>query len=1151
MPYVFAFHKLSNGSDWFNYRPYGVAEIQAIIDPQGGSNTYLPVAVPSPFARFDLVKSAFRNIVHSPALNFLAKGGNTIVSKEDERLVSQCFDVGELFFNFKFLGGDGELIAWDKKSELDKLQMDTREHQKFSQILNLYLQQDAQSYNFNAQNRFYFIKYKHRVIGGISPITLFFSSGDDLSDISMSFGSGYKIFERNSYTPLYKRTSEFQIYIYTLFKLYPDLRTGLPDVYTYLTKSLNILKNLNYPLYDTLNTLSIEDIGNKYDILHIANEGDIVDVIGRQLYTRKHEVKGDKSDFLIGSAKFKGAKKPLVLQNNFTKANFRYIDGNWNPLTKVPYQDPDPLNLRKLPGLNVNYPYLTVSDFLEPYIMKMVYPVNNEKYFDGNFKIETATTNPEDDARGYILPLNRQFFKYFDIADLEKVHSDGKKYFELQLINGKAVKAVLRIPLELRPNEYITFERIYYPPVGGVDTLLQPDIKNNKGAIIDQQVGITIFPFVKFHPDLKAFYRLQLIDRNVIGFFKDKKYQLSFYNQSNNQVIDATKKARKRKEQVEPSTEYYTVRSNFEYIVIQNERCSGIIIPKFPEPATGANEFTFAVDFGTTNTHIEYKTGTQAPTPFTITINDSQIAHYFHPDKTPEGFYGTGANAIKELINMEFVPRTIGGGGNEFKYPIRTAISNEGGLNANDNTFSLADFNIPFAYEKRALQKQAIETGLKWSKMDALSTKRIHAFLEQLAMHMRIKVLMNNGSLTNTRLVWFYPSSMRENRRNQLNALWQQLWQQYFGNNNITYLCEALAPFYYYKRAGKIVGGNINAAVSIDIGGGTTDCVIHRNESPQVFTSFTFAANSIFSSGFGLLDAVDSDPLANRYKDLIAERLKQKGYETLFVAMNDILIKNKINDIHNFFFSLENNPLTKDNSDLSYNKILSDDENTKIVFLFFYSAIVYHISKILKFKELGLPRDFVFSGTAAKMLYIISNNTQTLANFTKLILQKVIGSNYTTNSPFSITIAETPKELTCKGGLSITDADINGHDIDEIQLSLQPIPSSITSPENYSDIDHAIQNAVIDEVKQFINLFLSIHNDFSFIGKFGISQKSIDKFKEVIFQDLHAYLLNGINHNKQLDNIENPETALPETLFFYPIKGAIHNLLNHLCTLPL
>ena len=87
------------GKDWFPSDAYSDKEIESIKDPEGGSEISLPTAIPSPFARIDLVKTAFRNIVKSPELKAYMKDGDVLAGKDDEKLVSDALDLAEMLFN--------------------------------------------------------------------------------------------------------------------------------------------------------------------------------------------------------------------------------------------------------------------------------------------------------------------------------------------------------------------------------------------------------------------------------------------------------------------------------------------------------------------------------------------------------------------------------------------------------------------------------------------------------------------------------------------------------------------------------------------------------------------------------------------------------------------------------------------------------------------------------------------------------------------------------------------------------------------------------------------------------------------------------------------------------------------------------------------
>src|SRR4051812_42488542 len=117
MSKVFGYTK-KGGKDWFASDAYSDKEIEAIKDPEGGSEISLPTAIPSPFARIDLVKTAFNNIIKSPNLKFFEKNGNVIASKEDEKLVSDCLDLAEMLFNYDSIKDKVRIIVWDREVEI-------------------------------------------------------------------------------------------------------------------------------------------------------------------------------------------------------------------------------------------------------------------------------------------------------------------------------------------------------------------------------------------------------------------------------------------------------------------------------------------------------------------------------------------------------------------------------------------------------------------------------------------------------------------------------------------------------------------------------------------------------------------------------------------------------------------------------------------------------------------------------------------------------------------------------------------------------------------------------------------------------------------------------------------------------------------------
>src|ERR1035437_7268765 len=595
MSKVFGYSR-SGGKNWFASDSYSDKEIEAIKDPEGGSEITLPTAIPSPFARMDLVKTAFRNIAKTPSLKAYNTDGIVIASSEDEKLVSDCLDLAEMLFIIDSLEHKPNFIIWDKEVELKKLKQGSEEHKRLGETLELYLDQDKESYNFDSLRKIFLIEYNHKIIGGTSPVTMFFTTANDLSDAQIKLTMNDFAFD-NNYASLYERDAEFQKYLHHLLKANKFLTSKMCELANYLEKNVKILNTKNKQLYSEINKQIPEDFYKLYAELNTGTANNDVEVLGVGLRKRKSEdiinYVSNNSEFRINSSKVVGENKPLVLQNDFSK-EWIYAKDIWKNF-KVPYFENAILSKRRLPEINITYPYLTISDFLEPYLIRLVYPINKEKFYDGSLLIETG-----DDTKGYLLPLKPKFFEYFNSQDLLTNLPEKPK---IELIQGvaKSVKVSLKIPVT-KKGEYISFERIYKDSPGVMNEQL------NHGEILEHQFGITIFPFIKINiPKVKPFYRIQLVDRDIAGDLKMANYDLKFY--SNNIVeteLSAISKLRSNKQIHSASSKYFVLNHEFDFIQVKSQFANGIVIPKWKLYEAGNKEFKFAIDFGTTNTHIEY-----------------------------------------------------------------------------------------------------------------------------------------------------------------------------------------------------------------------------------------------------------------------------------------------------------------------------------------------------------------------------------------------------------------------------------------------------------------------------------------------------------------------------------------------------------------
>lgn len=1142
--------------------------IDTIQDPAGLNSQTQITSIPSPFARMDLIKSAFKYVTSKNNLD-----GITIY----HRMISDCLDIAEIFFNIEALQAKIELLEWnsgiylnggfldiDPESDLGiLLSSPNPKHKLLGETLKMYLIQDKKHFNFDSLKNIYLLNYKYgpepiNIIGGTSPTTIFFSSANDLSFVDISFAND-RLFDL-SFCPLDKRTNDFIKYLFTLQKSFPSFSEKFSGFNKYLEQTFTML---DPNLQNAIRDINSDSYLSTYNNIEVKSPGNFAEILGFKLKAKKYDVRPrtEDNDFIIEATKVYSGDLPCILPIDVFNEELKYGGGKWQRdwYKNVPKFDNRPLNSRTLPNqVHIEYPYLTVSDLLEPYIIKVPYPTDNDKFFNGNYEIKQG-----EQDHSYILPIKKEFFNYFTTKDLQGTVHDGKKMFEIKQTVGGVI-AILRIPI--KNNNYIQISRDYLESKFS-DRIQQADEDHNKGVIIENQFTVAIYPFIKISNEINPHYRIMLVDRDIQPVNKNFNYSLSFYSEINVQSslsgIRVTQRSSKHQSQ-KVTTNYYVVEKSYDFIEVKHNKTSGIIIPLFKPISNPSKTFKFAVDFGTTNTHIEYKENGGVAVPFNINSHDLQIGTLYENSKKTDEILGNsnkvgfGADDMINVIKEEFAPFSLEKDGN-YKFPQRTVINDNGSFNVDESNFALADFNIPFWYlkENYALNSE-VTSNLKWIefKSDKKAERRTRAFLKQLMMMMRNKVLLNGGSLDETQIVWFYPSSMPKFRRELLENAWAEYYKRYFGNSQRLYkLSESFAPFYYYFHK-EGVKPNDRPAVNIDIGGGTTDIVIYKSDTPILLSSFRFAANSVFGDGYGYTS--NDNGFVKKYEPIIKNSLSNTSAKKILDIFEKIKQKsNNSIELCEFFFSLEENKIIKDNRiTLSFSKLLSEDNDLKLVFVFFYSAIIYHIANLMKSKELPIPQYLTFSGNGAKLFRIANGGSKlrtkdgyssNLCDFTKNIFKDV----YSPQEDFvmEFRMEDNPKEITCKGGLECNDYSKFEALEKEILTVLIGIDKTSTIPPQelkYNQIENdTIKNKVKLEVVSFIDTFFNYNIKFNFFENFGINPKNLEKYKLLLKENIANDLISGIKE-KILEANDNIDINIEETLFFYPLKGSINRLANQI-----
>ncbi|MBQ9556234.1 MAG: hypothetical protein IJV05_08415 [Muribaculaceae bacterium] len=1205
---ILSFVDREEKEDWFDLsHPYIDDDIQRIHDPEGGANANPRTAIPSPFAQFDLVQEAFRQL-GSPDMLEPEKAMQAL------RLVHNSLDIAELFFNYNLFENDFEILSWNAAQHLPALETGSREpgQRMLARTLRMYLMQDRESYNFPRIDQgepfiLYFLKSRRnsKIVGLTSPATLFMAVPDDyVQDINVEQNSRLFDWRVPGKKEFHNRDINFVKYILALINAYPVIKERCDDFCSYIRREFELLDpQIKMDLKNQLGDVTSNNKEDEQKALNYLNENFEPLRIGNApvatfdgqnvaVYNKKLQVSIDsasESDFMIRATKPIMGQVPMVLENCFNPpagVQFNYVGAVWDPhtvITSAEYMDKAP-EARKLPSQQFEYPWLIADDFFEQSLIQLKYELNSDSFFDGNISYKSAMNNCH-----FLIPIKPLFFKYFSIEDLLRgTVSDGKPMFQLECAGSNehpVVTAILRIPVSKTDitgrNLYVEYHRSY-------EQGSFYDADNDQGVLLQAVDAVTIFPFVKL-PSMNR-YNVQHAVNSLFGSdFKDSK--IVFLNDGNDisrlsgddERVRTTQRLSASNDPNESrflTTIYHEVEDAFDCMRLEltatasSLKFNGLLIPKWPEAnVDNGKQFTFAVDFGTTNTHIECIGDERQPEALNIS-NNGQKKLTASSFVVSEG--DMLSNSYSDVMILEFLPACIGGK-SRYNFPQRTVLSKHQFFDeeSKSDLIALGDVNIPFSYEKEEIKNCKIIANIKWGN-DNKAEKRVEAYLTELALLMRAKVMIDGGAITRTRVVWFYPLSMNKDDRDKMSKIWRTIMHDIFqitsinpddsqdsDTSNLISMPESVAPYYFHRSSDSFRGSN-KPTVSIDIGGGTSDVVVFvpqlgsDDKAPTMMTSFRFAANTIFGDAY-LDNAAQRNPMVRKYT---------RYFHRLYCLDNNVVegnldpllasIEREGNsaDINTFMFAIGEQEGHRNNNVYSYNYQLSKDGDCKIVFIYFYTAMIYYVASMLKAKGIALPRHIFFSGTGSKILDIIGN-TETLSQVTQAIIEETYGERYT-QYEFSVLLnRDTPKQVTCKGALLQMNSDAGLDEIKMLNNSLKQVSGgfgrrserrsltvkyTMTSKEKFTfgDLrDAAVCDEIIGQVKQFNQFFLDFCDEFEVVNFFKINMNAWEQFKKNVNVDLDEYLFQLIERNSPHGNQINESAEFEDVPFFYPIAGSI------------
>lgn len=1085
--------------------PYGNEDNESIVESNSAKTTE-PTSIPSPFARMELARTAF-----DIAAEVMSKQGKSWsdVPRRYQKIVSDCLDVAEIFFNFPLYKEYFRIIKWSKQQDLVAMK-----NTELGKSMAKFMVSDEESYHFDRMDAIYLLDYigKNRInktglniVGATSPITLFFSVDNDLSYVSETINFNQDKPFDGSFNPLEKRDLGFIKYMHLLRKQYnadPNVKGSsfakdFKEVNNYITAACNFVTDAN--------AIS----GNySYDNVEAGN-ADYVRVLEFPIGCQSIK-KPEQSDFEIASdTELARNYRPLILPvesaNGFDKC--RYINDSylWGDKNLAPVMNTTAWKQRVLPAANVQYPYLTLGDFFTDKIVKMPYELNSDYYFDGNLTQGSTTDS------SYLLPFKPLLFELFSVKEIQE-----KTEFT---VKGSVVEVTLKLPIRnytgKATNSFVKYVKKYQT---------NANTATNVGEIVNAKFGLGVFPLVRTKDIQVAHYRIAMYD-------KEGNAKVKFYDSTSNKSVGIEQPRKHRDTSAVCSIETYVVeKQNFDRIAVTINGETGYVFPLFKE-GEGAQAFKFAVDLGTTNTHIAYNvTNMQDTSAFEMKVPQMVKLH-----KDYKQDRGDIAAAFVDC----FMPDSIGVGG-KYKFPIRSAFAEDQRIDYRDNQYTLADGNIPFRYEEiGAIPYLNIKTDeeLKWTA----EPQRLALFIRNIVYMLHNKVLMENGQLSKTEIIWFYPASMSTGLRNNMADAWDKAYKDFFdadydpSSPKMEAMSESIAPYCYFKEK----DGAVGIVATIDVGGGTTDVYVSDGKDENGYlSSFRFASNSIFGDGYN--NNISNNGFVRKYHQIFADALR--GESELSGALNTIYQKGKSTDLISFFFSLA----STGKPGLDFMNMLKEDQRYKYVFVYFYSAILYNVANSMKAKGIAMPHTVAFSGNGSKTLQVLSSRNDVLTDFVKRIFEKVYGQTYPSTIKFVLKYNnENPKEATSLGGLAATAQQTAAKPQDLILLGTDT--KKFVGEEQFDNISDKVKDDIISSVEEFISFVSSLNKDNYFGEQFLMDVNVLPQIEEFCHQNLKEYLDLGLDKiTKLLSSDPTRTTKINESLFFYPLVGMLNNLAQEL-----
>lgn len=1100
-------------------------------------------SIPTIFARLFLFGSAYADVnadQKSVANNTEAHLGKQAANGNIEptvynHLISEHLDMLEFLFRY---GSKLDIVKWGKEeiqkltTPANKFATTRKEWKQLGIAINNAIQKTP---NLTSLQHIHLFLYNGHIVGGTSPLSVIFTN-PNWANIMEENGYSFEGLFSDNVQALHERDLTFRLLLYMQYKRGDYDNDYLKEFGTYIKDSFEFYD-------DDLRSKwkSIEDqqgnqaIGTWIDgeISNLADE--LKDTGHQQVKTSVSGVQIYKKKPIPAAEIMKNSQYIINPNTNKDVWSKEEVDGREVTLPVAPYLLPPygidgavyfqgiywdnasltvpayttikdvSLSMRELPGTGQKVPFITEDDLFEDKMVEMAFVIDNKRFFTGR-----------DGNMRYLLPLKKELFRFYTIESLKDMLTIDVKDDD----DDTVVIVTLKIPMK-HLQQPISLSRTYTSKRDNNDPNLYPIVDCHQS---NDAFNLGFFPFFSVESNESEKEQEPNVFDIMVGQ-TSRQVNVAFYKVGRLTVPVPVTAEGNRVEMTTRSkinTRHIIVKDTFDIVELSVGEVRGLVLPLMSIVKSGFKKLVFAVDFGTTNTHIAWadESNLGGMQPLTITEQDVQVV--FLHDATK----GNTFTLFNQEAQRELPPRQLGTNGALFKLPMRTAIYEREDLEKSKSNELFCHLNIGFNFQKevkRSFSNNNYQTDLKWNLRNVLlSETRITKYFIELLWILRNKAMLNGGN-NNFRIVITYPQAMLKSQLSRIKTAWENAQRQLcFGsaiNRKSSYKVESLAPYMRLRaKAGKAGVGGSEIFVNIDIGGGSTD-ILYVNPKNKQWKSYSvfFAANDLWGVG--------NDPAHEKLKENGFTLAYRKGLTQAENALLDeyLTVAYNASDVVSHLFA---------QPDAHFDSQIMSSGVCDVVITHF-AALMYYLALIIKNDELATPRVISFTGMGSKYIDIISKDPEDIAAFINQVL-KLAGIK---DPNVRISREENPKEVTAEGAVLMAGGTVDYHlmphniygvkDEDEEQFTGNDVKTA------------AVRKRTIDEVKSFIEMLQTKE----FIQ--AVSDSGHDfNVKKLISGGLDdSSTLEG-SYDQMCDVLQESEleSIISDALFFWPLKDTLFNV---------